>query len=1122
MLNAVIRAALRYRLVTLGAALLLVVVGLWQTSRMVVDVFPDLNRPRVTILTEAPGMAPEEVETLISFPLETAINGATGVRAVRSYSIAGLSLLIVDFEWGTDIYTDRQIVAERMQLAADQLPEGITPMLTPISSLMGQIMIIGMHSRDGSTDALELRTLADWVLRTRLLTIPGVAQVITMGGGRMQFQVLVSPEALIRYEITLDEVKQAVAATNENATGGWLDEQGDLEWLVRSLGRIKTVEDLKKTVVAVREGRPILLEQVARVIEGPQVKRGDSSAYVRTADGRIEGGPAVVLTVLKQPQADTRVVTEKVIEALQQLRPSLPKDVELHPNLYQQRGFIDRAIDNVVEALRDGAVLVVLVLFLFLFNLRVTIVALTAIPLSLLMTALVCAAFGVSINTMILGGIAVAIGELVDDAIVDVENIFRRLKENRHREKPRHPLLVVFAASAEIRNSIVFGTLLVVLVFFPLFALSGMEGRLFSPVALAYIVSLMCSLLVSLTVTPVLSYWLLATRWFWWLMTAVLAVCTGGITGWVLQSGGMAPGLAWGIGTAVGLGTAVVLVVLDWLGERFEHGLLMPLMQALATPAIRFSLRFPWLTMGTTAACVAVATWGLLRLERDFLPPFNEGSIQANVILPPGTSLPRSNEVGEQAAKTLLEIPEVLSVVRRTGRAELDEHAEGVYTTELILNLDPHSEKSREELIEEVREKLKDIPARAVAVEQPLAHMISAMLSGVKAQVAIKIFGDDLNLLRTYAQEAYQRINGIPGVRDLQVEPMVLVPQIRVEVDRDALARYGLHVEDINQLIETAMNGTVVSEALIGQRRFDILVRMEEKYREDLDWVRRLVIHLPGGGAVTLSDVARVYEAAGPNTINREGARRRIFLSCNVADRGLVDVVEDIKRALQPLEAKLPPGYFIVYGGQFERQQTAARQMKIFIILALLGVFLLLFTLFRSVNFALQVMMALPAAFIGSVAMLYLTGQTFTVAAMVGFVSLCGIAARNGILLINHYIHLVEFEGEQWDDKMIVRGGRERTAPVLMTALTSGIGLLPIVMAPGEAGKEILYPLATVVVGGLITSTLLEFLLRPAMFKVFGLPIAPKVVSAHEAQVLEVHSPEELFLQEEDQGRSTG
>lgn len=1042
MLNAVIRFSLRNQLLVLGLAVAVMAAGVWSATVMPIDVFPDLDRPRVVVMTEAPGLAPEEVESLITFPLETAFNGANGVIAVRSASGIGLSVIYVEFDYGTDIYVDRQVVTERLAMVADRMPEGVQPQLAPIASIMGQVLVLGMWSEGGVTDPIELRTRADWVLRQRLLTVPGVAQVFTMGGGRKQFQVLVNAEAQRRYGVTLAEIREAIASSNQNATGGYLDQQGPNELLVRALGRVQSIEDLQKVPVTVRDGRPVTLAEVARIVEGPQIKRGDGSAYVRENGEAFSGGPAVILTISKQPGADTRQLHQGVMDAVAEMRGALGADIRVEP-VYAQRAFIDRALHNVTEALRDGCILVVIILFAFLMNFRTTFISLTAIPLSLAVTMLVFHRFGLSINTMTLGGLAVAIGELVDDAIVDVENIFRRLKENRALGSPKQPLQVVYEASVEVRSSIVYSTIIVCLAFLPLFALTGMEGRLFAPLGVAYVVSIAASLGVSLTVTPVLSYLL--------------------------------------------LGRSKSL-------EHAKDGPLLRFLKWVATGVIRFSLAAPWLNLIAVTAAVAVAMVTLLQLERDFLPPFNEGTVQLNVLLPPGTSLATSNAVNQQVERRLTENPDVIQFARRTGRAELDEHAEPVSASEYLIDLDPESPRTREEQLTAIRAMMDEFPGVVSATEQPIAHLISHMLSGVKAQVGVKLFGDDLDVLRREAEKTRAAIAGVLGVRDLLVEQQTLIPQLRIELDRDKLLLNGLSVEAVNQMIETAMNGRVVSEVLIGQRTFDLLVRLDEDARENIEVLRRLPIETPGGGVTPLESVARIYTSAGPNVVNREQVRRRIVVQCNVAGRGLVDVVQDIKDRLRPIQEALPPGYYFEFSGQFESQQNASRMIGWLFLGSLVGVFLVLYTMFKSVNLALQVMAAVPMAFIGSVAALVLTGQTLTIASIVGFISLAGIASRNGILLLQHYLHLVKHEGESWTHEMILRGGLERLAPVLMTALTAGIALAPLVVAAGEPGKEILYPVATVILGGVISSTLLDFFVHPALFWLFGRREGERVV----------------------------
>ncbi|MCI0334946.1 MAG: efflux RND transporter permease subunit [Planctomycetes bacterium] len=1042
MLNAVIRFSLRYRLLVIALALVTLVYGGYVLWHLPIDVFPDLNRPRVTILTEAPGLAPEEVETLITLPLESVLNGATGVQAVRSSSGVGLSVVNVEFDWGTDIYIDRQVVAEKMAQAADRLPRGVQPHLAPMSSIMGQFILIGMYSDDEKTSPIEVRTLADWVVRQRLLTIPGVAQVVTIGGGRMQYQVLVNPESLVKYGVTLHDVEEALARSNANATGGYLD-RGTSEYLVRSMGRVHSVGDLQKVVVKADPERPVLLDQVARVVEGAQIKRGDAA---------VNNQPAVILVVSKQPGADTRELTEKITRAINELRPTLPPDVVVDPNVYQQKSFIDLSIHNVIMALRDGGILVVIVLFIFLLNFRTTFITLTAIPLSIVTAGLVFKWFGMSINTMTLGGLAVAIGELVDDAIVDVENIFRRLRENKHAAQPKHPLRVVYEASSEVRNSIVFSTILVVLVFVPLFALGGMEGRLFTPLAVAYIVSILASLVVSLTVTPVLSYWLLPNASFM---------------------------------------------------ERKGDGPLLSFLKGLGGVAIRFSVRNPWPVMLVVLAAVGISVFAVTQIGRDFLPPFNEGSVQVNALAPPGTSLEASNAIGAMVDERLLAVPGVVSIGRRTGRAELDEHAEGVNVSEIIITLDPESGRSRNEVLADIREELEQVPGVVTSAEQPLQHLISHMISGVKAQIGIKVFGDDLAVLRTKAEQIKAAIADVPGVTDLVVEQQVEIPQLQIQVRRDELARYGLSADDVNEFVETAMQGRTVSDVLQGQRSFDLVVRLDEPYREDVEYLKRLVINLPTGGGVPLASVADIVEATGPNTINRENVRRRIVIQCNTAGRDLGSIVTDIEERLAPIRASLSPGYFIEVGGQFESQQSATRMIGLLGIVSIACMFLALYTLFGSVNLSLQVLAALPMAAIGAVGALIITGQSLTVASLVGFISLAGIASRNGILLIAHYLHLVRYEGEQFTPAMIERAGKERIAPMLMTALTAGIALVPLILAAGEPGKEILYPVATVIVGGLISSTLLDFFVHPALFWTFG---------RRQAEILEQQRDESMIV----------
>ena len=1036
MFDRIILFALRNRLFVVAAAVLLLIYGVTVILGLPVDVFPDLNRPTVTVLSEAPGLAPEEVETLVSLPIETTLNGAPGVERVRSTSGIGLSVVTVEFAWGTDIYRDRQLVGEKLQLAAEHLPKGVAPAMGPVSSIMGEIMLLGLESSTGETSPMEMRTLADWVVRQRLLTIPGVSQVIPIGGGVKQYQVRVSPQRLATLGLSLKDVEQAVGASNENTSGGYLEAQSQ-EYLIRNLGRLRNPEQLLNTVVATHNGVPVLLKEVGSVGVGTLVKRGD---------GSVNGKPAVILSIQKQPGASTIDLTRRIEAALVELRPSLPKDVQMRP-LFKQANFIEAAIHNVEDALRDGAILVLIVLFLFLLNFRTTAITLTAIPLSFVTAAVVFHLFNISINTMTLGGLAIAIGELVDDAIVNVENVFRRLRENRHAAEPRPAIEVVYRASSEVRNSIVYATILVVLVFMPLFALSGIEGRLFAPLGVAYIVSIMASFVVSLTVSPALCLYLLPRA-------KVLAAEKDSF---------------------------VVRHLKHW--DR---------------KLLNFTLPRPGIVIGGAVVLVLGAAALVPLMGREFLPPFNEGTATINVVAAPGTSLGESNRIGTIAEQQLLSVPEVISTGRRTGRAELDEHAEGVHYTEIDVDF-RRSKRTRDEILGDVRNKLGQIPGVFVNIGQPISHRLDHLLSGVRAQIAVKLFGNDLDLLRAKAAEIQAAMATVPGVVDLQTEKQVLVPQIRIEGDRAALARYGLNVGDLNEALETALSGRVVSQVLEGQRTFELLVRFDDPSRSSLEAIRGALIDTPSGAKVPLSAVALVEESHGPNVIQHENVQRRIVVSANVSGRDLGRVVQDIQGRVTA-NVKLPTGYFVTYGGQFESQQSATRLIGILSLFSLAAMFLVLYAHFREVPIVLQILLNIPLAFIGSVVAIFLTGGTFSVASMVGFITLTGIASRNTIMMISHYLHLMKEEGEAFDIQMVVRGSLERLVPVMMTALTAGMALIPLVLSKGEPGKEILYPVATVIVGGLISSTLLNTIVTPAVFYRFGRKSAEKYLAGDSGQ----------------------
>ena len=1032
MFDRIILFALKNRLFVVAAAVLLLIYGGMVIAKLPVDVFPDLNRPTVTVLSEAPGLAPEEVETLVSLPIETTLNGAPGVDRVRSTSGIGLSVVTVEFAWGTDIYRDRQLVGEKLQLAAEHIPKGIIPAMGPVSSIMGEIMLLGLESSNGATSPMEMRTLADWVVRQRLLTIPGVSQVIPIGGGVKQYQVRVNPQRLAALGLSLKQVELAVGASNENTTGGYLEAQSQ-EYLIRNLGRLSNPEQLLNTVVATRNGVPVLLKEVGSVGVGALAKRGD---------GSVNGKPAVILSIQKQPGASTIELTRRIEAALVELRPSLPKDVEMRP-LFKQSSFIEAAIHNVEQALRDGGILVLIILFLFLLNFRTTAITLTAIPLSFVTAAVVFHMFNISINTMTLGGLAIAIGELVDDAIVNVENVFRRLRENRHAALPRPDLEVVYKASSEVRNSIVYATVLVVLVFLPLFALSGIEGRLFAPLGIAYIVSILASFVVSLTVSPALCLFLLPKA-------KVMAEEKDSF---------------------------VVRHLKQW--DRRLLGWTLP---------------HPEFVIGGAIVLVLGAAALVPLMGREFLPPFNEGTATVNVIAAPGTSLSESNRIGTIAEQQLLSVPEVVSTGRRTGRAELDEHAEGVHYTEIDVDF-RRSKRTREQVLDDIRRRLGEIPGVFSNIGQPISHRLDHLLSGVRAQIAVKLFGNDLDQLRVKAAEIQAAMGTVPGVVDLQTEKQVLVPQVRIEGDRVALARYGLNVGDLNEALETALNGRVVSQVLEGQRTFDLLVRFDDASRGSLEAIRNALIDTPSGAKVPLSAIAAVEESRGPNVIQHENVQRRIVVSANVSGRDLGRVVEDIQKQVGARVA-LPTGYFITYGGQFESQQSATRLIGILSLFSLAAMFLVLFAHFRSVPIVLQILLNIPLALIGSVVAIFLTGGTFSVASLVGFITLTGIASRNTIMMVSHYLHLMKEEGEQFDIHMVIRGSLERLVPVLMTALTAGLALIPLVLAKGEPGKEILYPVATVILGGLISSTLLDMIVTPAVFYRFGRKSAEKHVAA--------------------------
>jgi CzcA family heavy metal efflux pump len=1090
MLDRIIEFSLKNRMLVLALAVLVMLFGSYQLTQMPVDVFPDLNRPTVTIMTESPGLAPEEVEVLVTRPIEYLLNGATGVKRVRSASGIGLSIVWVEFDWGTDIYRDRQIVSEKLQLARERLPRDVNPAMAPISSIMGEIMLLGLRSTETPQDeavrveqAMQLRTLGEFTVRNRLLAVEGISQVTVMGGMLKQYQVITSPERLAAQNISLQELTDATAKANV-ITGGGIMERSEKESLIRISGQSLTLDQIENTVVAWRDPRPVLIKDVATVRLGGTVRRGDGSVWVREGEDK-SGGDAVIMAVQKQPHADTLKLDRELDKVLEELQHDLPSDIVIERRIFKQADFIEAAVDNVVEAVRDGALWVVVILFLFMWNFRVSVSSLTAMPISILLTVLIFWWFGISINTMTMGGIAVAIGDLVDDSIVDIENIYRRLKENQQLAQPKPYLRVVFEASSEIRNSIVYATLIVTLVVLPLFALDGLEGRMFAPLGIAYIVSLLSSLVVSLTITPVLGSLLLPGAKF-------------------LDEAGDPFLLRW----------------LKWVFER----------------VLRFTLRHAYAILGVVSVLVVLSVTSILWMGGEFLPPFNEGTLTISVQTEPGTSLAESNRVARRVEELILEVPEAISVSRRTGRAELDEHAEGVNSSEIDVRLIPHETpqdgigysilrmipiahlwavehhgRPRETVLADIRDKVTSVPGVKVNVGQPISHRLDHIMSGVRAQIAVKVFGPDLRELRTAAQDIQERMSSIPGIVDLQIEPQIEISQLRLKVKHEEAARYGLAPGDIANMLETAYKGRTVSQILDEDRYFDLVVWFDEASRNNPDEINKTILDTPSGRKVALGDVAEVLDTTGPNTLNREYVQRRIVVFCNVQGRDLASVVRDIQREIQPVEEnlrQLAGGYRVEFGGQFEAQQQANLRLAILGAFSVVGVFLLLCKALDSWVAAVQVLANIPLAAIGSVITLLVTNwpametlqaapwwlwpkiwveaTSLSVAHWVGFITLIGIVSRNGIMMISHYIHLMKYEGEEFTEHMVIRGSLERLAPVMMTAMTSFIGLLPLLFGAGQTGKEILYPLTVVVFGGMLASTILDQIVTPALFYKFG------------------------------------
>ena len=1022
MLNKIIGFSLQNRILVLVASVLLLIGGTYTAMHTEVDVFPDLNAPTVVIMTEANGMAAEEVEQLVTFPVETAVNGATGVRRVRSSSTNGFSVVWVEFDWDTDIYLARQIVSEKLAVVNESLPANVgKPTLGPQSSILGEMLIVGLTA--DSTSMLDLRTIADWTIRPRLLSTGGVAQVAVLGGDIKEYQVQLDPERMRHYGVTLSEVMNITREMNLNANGGVLYEYGN-EYIVRGVLSTDKVDQIAKAVVRSNgvSGAPILLEDIADVQIGAKLPK------LGTASER--GKHAVLLTVTKQPATSTLELTDKLEASLQDLQKNLPADVKVSTDIFRQSRFIESSIGNVQKSLLEGGIFVVIVLFLFLANIRTTVISLVTLPLSLIASILALHYMGFTINTMSLGGMAIAIGSLVDDAIVDVENVYKRLHENRLKPAGEQlPILeVVFNASKEVRMPILNSTLIIIVSFVPLFFLSGMEGRMLVPLGIAFIVALAASTVVALTVTPVLCSYLL------------------GKEKTKKQNNENSD-------------SAVARKMKQWYGS-----------------ALTFVLGHKKGVLGGTIGLFVVALGCFFTLGRSFLPPFNEGSFTINISSLPGISLEESDKMGHRAEELLLSIPEIQTVARKTGRAELDEHALGVNVSEIEAPFEL-KDRSRSELVAEVREKLGTIVGANVEIGQPISHRIDAMLSGTKANIAIKLFGDDLNRMFTLGNEIKSAIQGIPGIADLNVEQQIERPQLVISPKREMLAKYGISLPEFSEFVNVCLAGEAVSQVYEKGKSFDLTVRVKDNLRDEMEKIRNLMIDTGDGQKIPLNYVAEIRSAMGPNTISRENVKRKIVISANVADRDLRSVVNDIQAQVDA-QIKLPEGYHIEYGGQFESEQAASRTLALTSFMSIVVIFLLLYHEFRSVKESAIILINLPLALIGGVFALLITTGEVSIPAIIGFISLFGIATRNGMLLISHYNHLQQEEGYGVYDS-VIRGSLDRLNPILMTALSSALALIPLALSGDLPGNEIQSPMAKVILGGLLTSTFLNGFIIP-------------------------------------------
>ncbi|MFK7924117.1 MAG: efflux RND transporter permease subunit [Bacteroidia bacterium] len=1023
MLNLILKVSLQNRLLILLGTLLLSLFGIYLARNMNVDVFPDLTAPTVTILTEAHGLDSEEVEKLVSFQLETALNGSANVRRIRSSSAAGISIVWVEFEWGTDIFRARQIVNERIPMVQENLPEGIgAPTLAPISSIMGEIMLLGLHS--DSLSAMELRTLADWTIRPRLKSIGGVANVVVIGGEYKQYQILINPEKLRFYQLSLEEVLDKVRAANTSVSGGFLNQHGS-QYLIKGNGRAFSLSELEEAVVKRNGLQSIRLKEIAEIRIGAADKIGD---------GSLNTSPAVILTLSKQPGVNTLALTEQIDLALADLKRSLPTGIKIENQVFRQASFIQTSIDNLQQTLLEGAFFVLIVLLIFLMNWRTTLISLLAIPVSLLVAIIVLHWLGYTINTMSLGGMAIAIGALVDDAIIDVENVYKRLKENISKPQGERLALltIVREASIEIRSSIIIATLIIIVSFVPLFFLNGMEGRLLQPLGVAFICSLLTSVVVAVTLTPVLASYLLSGE-----KTLKKQADGTRVERWFQHQYGS---------------------LLNWV-YRFPKGIII----------------------GTIAIFI-LSLLLLPQLGRSFLPEFNEGSLVISVVGPPGMSLPESNKVGTLVEELLLELAEIQIVSRRTGRAELDEHAQGINAAEIDAPFQL-TDKTKEAFFEEVRDKLSAVAGVNITLGQPIAHRIDHMLSGTRANIAIKLFGPDLTRLFEIGKDIETNLRSINGLADVAVEQQIDVPQIRITPNRIMLASYGLTVEDLMQEVEIAFAGEKAGEIYEGERYFDLVIRYAPRYRKDLHKIEQALISLPSGGKLPLKELAKVASVSSPNTINREDVQRKIVIAANVQGRDLRSAVMEIQSTIND-KVKIPEGYHISLGGQFESEEKASRLLYFTAIGAILAIFLLLYLEFQQIKLAAVVLINLPLALIGGILIVYFTSGIISIAAMIGFISLFGIASRNGILLISRYEDLRKegFSGLE----LLKTGSLDRLNPILMTAFTTGLALIPLAIKGGEAGNEIQSPMAVVILGGLLSATLLNLVVIPAVYSLLN------------------------------------